>query len=326
MLHSCSILLCTRDRAASLRQTLAALTAVTVPAGWAVEVIVADNGSTDETARVVEAARLPNMACRYVPERRVGQCYARNAGLAAASGDIIVFTDDDVVPARDWLVELCAPIVDGRADAVAGSIVLAPGLVRSWMTPVHRAWLASSDRAAEGEAPILIGANMAFARRVLERVPGFDVELGPGRLGFGDDDLFGEQLRAAGYRIVAQPSAVVEHHFDPARLTRASFLSSARKQGRTMAYLDHHWHGRTVRYPRLRLVYAIARLVAWRARRPAQLFRREGADPGEMYHVQHVNYCLQFLVERKRPRIYGARRESESRVRECVPAGGDAGG
>jgi glucosyl-dolichyl phosphate glucuronosyltransferase len=305
---SCSIILCTRNRCASLRRTLAALEAVGVPDGWTVEVIVADNGSTDETARVVEAAQLPNMACRYVCEPRVGQCYARNAGLAAAAGEIIIFTDDDVVPARDWLAQLCSPVVAGRADAVAGTIVLAANLVRPWMTPMHRAWLASSEWVAAGQEPRLIGANMAFARRVLERVPGFDVELGPGRLGFGDDDLFGEQLRAAGYRIIAQPSAVVEHHFDPARLTRDSFLSSARKQGRTMAYLDHHWHGRTLRFPRLRLAYATARLVAWRACRPAQLFRREGMEPAEMYHVQHVSYCFQTLAERTRRRAYGVAR------------------
>src|SRR6185312_4136509 len=119
---------------------------------------------------------------------------------------------------------------------------------------------------------------------------------------------------------------VVEHHFDPARLTRASFLSSARKQGRTMAYLDYHWHGRTVRYPRLRLAYALARLVAWRARRPTQLIRREGMDRGEMYHVPPENYSLLSLVERNRKRAYGGRRAPRPHVRECVPAGGGAGG
>lgn len=314
---SCSIIICTRDRASSLRQTLAALAVVTVPAGWEAEVIVVDNGSTDGTAEVVAAARLPNMACRYVREPRGGQCYARNAGLAAANGEAIVFTDDDVVPGEKWLSALCSPIFDGEADVVGGEVVLPPDLQRPWMTRLHRNWLAGTDRdAAAGEPPRVVGANMAFSRGVLERVPRFDTALGPGQLGFGDDILFVEQLRAAGYRIAAAPAAVVEHHFDPDRLTRASFISAARKHGQTMAYLDCRWRGRAPRRARAGLAYVAARLLAWRLGHPTRwLGRTEGADPAEMYHVQMFHYLLRAIGERQA----GACRRADGNVPE--PAG-----
>jgi len=299
MPHSCSVIICTRDRAASLRETLAAIGAVAVPAGMETEVIVVDNASTDRTAEVAKSARLPNSACRYLHEARGGQCFARNTGIAAATGQIIVFTDDDVVPCRNWLAALCSPIAEGRADAVAGEIVLAPDLLRPWMTRMHRNWLASTE-CDPGAAPRMVGANMAFSRRVLEKVPAFDTELGPGRLGFGDDVVFGEQLAAAGYRIVAAPDAVVEHHFDPSRLTRASFLDAARKHGRTMGYVDFHWRRRIPGRLRARLAYAAARLAAWRACHPLQFFRTEGAEAAEMYHVQTLHYVRQLRREQQR--------------------------
>lgn len=315
MPQSCSIIICTRDRAASLRETLAALAAVTAPAGWEVEVIVVDNGSTDETAAAAATARLPSMACRYVREPRAGQCHARNMGIAAAVGQIIVFTDDDVAPSRHWLENLCSPIVEGRADAVAGTVVLPSDLLRPWMTRMHRNWLASTERDAT-EAPRLVGANMAFSRRVLERVPLFDVELGPGRLGFGDDTLFGHQLLAAGYRVSDAPDACVQHHFDPARLTRSSFLATARKQGQTEAYLDRHWRHRVIKWPRLRATWALARLALWRIRRPREWGRKEGAMAAEMYHVQNLYRLRHYILERRRPVAY-----EEGGLVKRVPAG-----
>lgn len=299
----CSIIICTRNRAPHLEKTLAALAAVEVPVGWNAELIVVDNASTDPTAKVVQSARLSNMPVRYLHEARPGQCYARNTGIAAAAGDIIVFTDDDVEPCREWLKALCSPIVEGRADAVAGKVILPPHLQRPWMVQMHRSWLASTEK-VDGQPPRLVGANMAFSRCVLERVPAFDVELGPGRLGFGDDTLFGYQLVAAGYRISDAPDACVQHHFDPDRLSRASLLATARNHGRTEAYLDRHWRNRCQRRPRLAMLWAGARLVLWRLRRPWEWFRKDGAAAGEMYHVQNFYRLRHYISQRRRPAAY----------------------
>ena len=90
--------------------------------GLAAELLVIDNGSTDDTKVVVERSRFTNMTLRYVQEPRIGQCYARNTGLGEARGDLIIFTDDDVRVPVDWIISLAAPILSGRQDFVSGSV------------------------------------------------------------------------------------------------------------------------------------------------------------------------------------------------------------
>ena len=143
--------------------------------------LVVDNGSLDRTRRVVRQAKFWGRAPRYLYEPRPGVSYARNAGLAAARGEVLLWTDDDVRPGRTWIEAMCRPILDGRADAVAGRVKLPDYLERPWLRPWHRVCLAV-DAPTTGDFD-LTGANMAFARRVLEKVPAFDLELGPGALG-----------------------------------------------------------------------------------------------------------------------------------------------
>jgi hypothetical protein len=103
----------------------------------------------------------------------------------------------------------------------------------------------------------MVGANMAFHRHVLDRVPGFDVELGPGGLGFEDETLFSRRLLAAGYKLAGAFDVVVEHHFEPARLTRDGLIDSARKMARSHAFVFYHWEHKKSRlaFPRLVLAH-----------------------------------------------------------------------
>ena len=101
---------------------------------------------------------------------------------------------------------------------------------------------------------------MAISKRVLERVPSFDTELGPGALGFGGETLFYLQLKEAGYRRLAAFDVVVEHHFEESRLRREGLLARLAMAGKMFAYIDYHWEHRVIRYPRLRLLKASMRL------------------------------------------------------------------
>src|SRR5579872_2384014 len=101
-----SIIICTRNRAVRLQQTLIAQNKVNVPSGWSAEVIVVDNASTDQTAAVVQNTRLTSMENFYLYEARAGKANALNSGLAKARGEIIVFADDDVVPMEDWFGQI----------------------------------------------------------------------------------------------------------------------------------------------------------------------------------------------------------------------------
>lgn len=299
-----SIIICTRNRAPSLARTLAAIGEVAIPTGATCEVLIVDNASTDETETVARGTQLRNAApIQYLREPRGGQSCARNAGLAAAAGDLIVFTDDDVIPAARWLCKLCAPILSGAADAVAGGVRLAPHLERPWMSACHRAWLAGTD-ALDRRAPSrMVGANMAFSRSVLEKVPGFDPELGPGAIGFGDDTLFSLQLRQAGFRIAAAFEAEVEHHFEERRLSTPHWLESARRMGRTDAYLAYHWENSDwVRPWRHVLRAALRRLTCF-----AAWVRSSQAPERMLTATRHLHAGLQYLRERRRPRNYAPR-------------------
>ncbi|GJG86413.1 hypothetical protein tb265_15940 [Gemmatimonadetes bacterium T265] len=129
-----SVAVCTWNRAAFLRRTLESHVAQHVPAGLRWELIVVDNHSTDDTARVLDAYtdRLP---LRRVFETRLGLSHARNAAVAAARGAYVVWTDDDVFVGRDWLA--------GYAEAVRRhpDAALFGGPIRPRFEPDPPSWL-----------------------------------------------------------------------------------------------------------------------------------------------------------------------------------------
>jgi glycosyltransferase involved in cell wall biosynthesis len=298
-----SIIICTRNRSASLQETFNALNRVHIPANWRSELLLIDNGSTDDTPAVSKAATLKSIEVKYFSLPTGGKCRALNLGLAHARGDVLVFTDDDVEPSINWLSSLVAPILASECDATVGRITLGPELCRPWMEPDHMRRLAATQW-SEIEAPELIGANMAFHRRVLDRVPAFDPELGPGALGFVDDTLFSLQVMHAGFKVAAVPAAAVVHHPDPSRLRRAEWLKGAVKKGQSDAYLYHHWQHGNVSFPRLRSFVAGARLQTFRKIKPLPRLQEEGCPLWEIGYVSYRAFLQQLCKERTRPRNY----------------------
>lgn len=298
---SVSIIICTRNRAAALQKTVRSVTDAAIPFGYQVELIVVDNASSDATREVVATAFSSTIAVRYIREARPGKGYAYNSALAAAAGEVLLFTDDDVRVPVEWVGRMSAPLVAEVADAVGGGIVLARHLRRPWMTALHRAALAEADAWPPGVVRTLVGANMAVHRRVLDRVPAFDPEVGPGASGIGDDTLFSLQLLSANYRIGFVHDSVVEHHCDPARLTRAAFLDMAVKWGRTAAWRTHHWdHGR-IRWPWLRAQWMRLKVLGIRARSSDTDSPLE-ADEWKAVEMFHLFNHYRF--QRRRPPLY----------------------
>jgi glucosyl-dolichyl phosphate glucuronosyltransferase len=305
---SISVILCTRNRASGLEYALAALGNVKVPAKWKVEVIVVDNASTDNTAAVAQNAKLQKMEVRYLFEPKKGKANALNSGLAQAQSEIILFIDDDVLVAEDWLEQIVAPLLNNKCDAVTGQITLAPELMRSWMTPMHRWWLASSiDAQAHGGSRELIGANMGFRRSVLKRVPAFDPELGPGARGLGEDTLFGWQLVEAGFKIEYVPQAAIIHQLDSSRLRRFYWIDDARKRGRTEAYMTYHWEHLGIKNPRLVWLFFWIKLWIERFFKPLPKLEDEGCPRWEMGYIWRMELCKQFCLDRQHPRNYTRR-------------------
>ena len=181
---------------------------------------------------------------------------------------------------------------------------MAAELERPWMKGELRGWIACTDGLIDPERPgRLVGANMAVSRRVMEKVPAFDVELGPGALGYFDDTLFGNQLMGAGYRIRGALDVAVVHYPDVDRLDRPRLAAMARRLGRSSAYQLHHWeHGRVrARWAKLVVFGAVTWLyrlasVLW----PPCLGRW-------LFSEFRWAYIRQFMIEVQRPRNYEKR-------------------
>ncbi len=120
-----------------LNETLTWLARIRVPNTVSWDVIVIDNNSTDETRKVVDrhAAAFP-VPLRYLFEERQGRSSALNAGIAAARGVVLVFTDDDVRVAEGWLDAAVTPLLSESDVAYTG------GPVRPiWGAPRRRGWI-----------------------------------------------------------------------------------------------------------------------------------------------------------------------------------------
>jgi glycosyltransferase involved in cell wall biosynthesis len=299
-----TVIIATRDRADDLRRTLGSLGGVRIPERVVAELLVVDNGPDEATARVAAEFRRVDMPLRLLREPAPGKSRALNAALAAARGEVLLFADDDVRFPADWIEGTIAPILAGQADAVQGAVRLSPHLQRAWMQPIHRLLMAETLGLDEREFE-MIGANMAVSRRVFSKVPTFDVELGPGASGLGEDSLFSRQVRAAGFRLKLLKNPVVEHHFDPCRLGRGAFLKRTAAMGRSLAYIAWHWEHRAIRWPQLRLLKAIARLAWFRHRGGVRAdANAEGCDPEEMCRVSGVHFYQQYLRECRQPHHY----------------------
>ena len=298
-----SIILCTCNRAASLGRTLAALDRV-VPRNDDLEIILVDNASTDETPRVLAefAARRPDV--RVVREPRAGKCIALNRAAEEASGEILVWTDDDVIPRSGWLEGLTRPILEGKYEAVVGRIELPSYLDRDWMTPDHRDRLAVIP-AQRGHS--LVGANMAVTRRLYDQGVGYDVNLGPGTaLGYMDDILLARHLTSLGATIGLAEDGVVEHHVDASRLSREDWIKGATRLGRSLAYIAHHWDHTRISFPLLRQWKKQAELWLWRQRTKPNLDpKSEGISEHELGCIQHIAYLEQYRIESRKPHNYG---------------------
>ena len=210
----------TRDRPGALERCLTALARQTASA---LEVIVVDDGSRDVEAVAAQAARF---AARLVRREGRGPSHARNAGVGAAEGEIVLFTDDDCEPSESWAERLVERI-DLGAEAVAGRTVAA-----SRSSPLARAsQLIADSLVRPGERAQLsfapsnnLGCRVGIAREL--PFPG-----GYARPG-GEDRDWCARLLARGYRLEYEPEAVVCHRQE---LTFARFWRQQVSYGRGAA-------------------------------------------------------------------------------------------
>jgi glycosyltransferase involved in cell wall biosynthesis len=217
--------------AALLRDQLEALARQTYTGPW--EVIFADNGSDDGSEEIARKWNAPVKA-RLVQARLPGPSHARNRGWQAATGDLLLFTDQDDVVAPDWIKEMVAASAD--ADAVGGS--LDTSRLNDPVTRRQRVVPESSLFRIDGRSlPFASSNNFGVWRDALVAVGGWH-EGYPS----GQDAEISWRLQLSGYRLVFAPRAVVHYRF---RTQMAAWLRQTRRYAADTVrlYGDYRWAG-----------------------------------------------------------------------------------
>jgi glucosyl-dolichyl phosphate glucuronosyltransferase len=235
-----SVVICTRNRADSLRQTLESLFCAGSLEASDWEVLVVDNNSSDHTTDVCREFQQRNPGhFRFLMERRPGKSYSLNTAIVASKGDILAFTDDDVLCAPDYIQSIRTFFVQHQADAAQGRVLLdCEGGTPDWLDPylgLTIGWRDCGDTVIDLTGT-LCGVNMIVRAEVFQKVGGFAPELGPGGAGMGEDTEISLRMRKAGCRLVYAPQILLKHRLLRKRLTKSHFRKRFFGQGRAAAY------------------------------------------------------------------------------------------
>ena len=246
-----SVIMCTRNRAEQLRRVLDSAAAMRVPQDLSWEFLLVDNGSTDHTAEVVAsfADRLP---IRRIEQPVPGLSNARNAGVAEAAGDYILWTDDDVVIDPGWLEAYADAFTAYPQAAVFGGVI----------EPVYEEeppeWFRRNEDLL---ATVVAKRDMGPERRIMPDTPGMipyganyalraaeqkqhaynpDLGVSPTHKRLGEETLVIDAIIKAGGIAVWVPQARVRHLIPARRLTMDYVRSYSESAGETWAYLSEN--------------------------------------------------------------------------------------
>jgi GT2 family glycosyltransferase len=230
-----SVIVATHDRPESVRRLIASL-APELTTGSR-EIIIAENGTPAPTPLALEGAAL-----KHLHEPRTGKCRIQNRAIAQASGEILVFLDDDLAVVPGYLAAVENFFDAHREFAAMKGRILAAEDPEKKVGPM--AVYLDLPLADDGEDVVevrgVLGANMAFRADALKQVGPFDERLGPGAGGHEEETEMSNRMRRAGFRIGYAPKALVYHEVDAARANRERFIRIARERGRCRMIHEKH--------------------------------------------------------------------------------------
>lgn len=221
-----SVVVCSYNGARTIRDCFEGLLRLEYPN---YEVIVVDDGSTDQTASIAK-----EYGFRVISTKNQGLSSARNTGLQAATGEIIAYIDDDAYPDPHWLTYLTRTLMNSTYGGLGGPNIAPQGdgpiadcIANAPGGPVH---VLLSDQEAEH----IPGCNMAFRKASLEAVGGFDPQF---RVAGDDVDLCW-RMQERGFVLGFSPAAVVWHH---RRNSLRAYWKQQKGYGKAEALLEKKW-------------------------------------------------------------------------------------
>ena len=269
--QSITVVVCTYNRCVMLRDALESVIRQEPSERFTYDVLVIDDGSTDDTAALVEemaaGSRIP---IHYTHQAQSGISIARNRGVTESTGDWVAFFDDDQLATPMWLSNLLTVATEHGARCVGGAIeldtpqehahplgpvcrsILGEHPYRGAPTPVRRRRLPSTG-------------NLFVARSVFDEVGVFDPSLQS-----SEDTDFVSRVIRSGIATWSAPDAVVHHRIVPHRLQDSYFRWVSARWGMNLARFDARNGGRTGLL--LRCLARVVRSAAWHF--PSMVFAR----------------------------------------------------
>jgi len=261
-----SVIVCTYNRAGLLANVLRTVCAQTLES-HRYEILVVDNNSTDDTAKIVKGWKGGQALVRYVFEPKQGLSFARNCGYEAARGEYVAYLDDDCKVPSAWLATAVRVIDEGNRLIFGGPYLAYYDSVKpKWFRDEYGSHVQGDVGRALTDQEYLDGANMFVCRRLLRELGGFSPQFGMAGsgLGYGEEVRFQRFLRQSypGLAIRYEPDLYVHHLVSRRKMTLGWKLHQMFISGR-------YWH---------RLIHegvqdlATGKAVLWEAGRTFKTF------------------------------------------------------
>jgi glucosyl-dolichyl phosphate glucuronosyltransferase len=242
-----SLIICTYNRAERLAGCLESIVKQQTPQD-AFEVIVVDNNSTDKTKELVSqfSNKVPNLS--YIFENTQGLSYARNRGCAEAKAPYLVYLDDDAMAPPEYLTHVSRIIKEHAPDILGGPVY------PYYTTPKPR-WFKDeyeirkyADKSGFSPSAAVSGGNFTIKKTLLEKLGGFDVNLGMigNKVGLGEERKVLEQYRAATpppeQKVYYALECYVTHHVPPQKMRLTYIMKRAYIAGKRSQQVITDYH------------------------------------------------------------------------------------
>jgi glycosyltransferase involved in cell wall biosynthesis len=310
-----SVIIPTYNRAKMLPVTLNSFVAQDYP-GDRYEIIVVNNNSTDDTQRVLEDYSAKHRRVTAIIESRQGVHYARNTAAKGARGEILYFTDDDMIADRQLLSELVKVFdLDPRIGSATGKIigkfdVPPPEWVRRYLINQYLSLteLTRPEEVIISPNDLVYSCHQAIRSNAFFLCGGFNPENTAGTwIGDGETGL-GIKLKAAGYMFAYTPKSVIYHMIPESRTTLAYLINRIGNQGNCDSYTDYRQHRSTKRLLKdllYRNTVGFARMIR-----------------GQLWNIRHERESWHFLPARiayvYRRNLYDLKLLFDSKFRHVV--------